>query len=221
MDQPGLDRRRHETALQGLGRLNRISRSAAAVREALADMIPADGRPLRVLDAATGGGDVPLSLARWARRHGIGLVVDGCDISQAALDHARRAATRSGAAAMRLFRLDVLREDPPAGYDAIVFSLFLHHLTDDQCVDVLGRYGHATRRLVVNDLRRNRLTLRMVRAAAKVVTRSDVVHTDAALSVRAAFTAEELGKLAERAGFAHAAARPSFPARLIMKIDCR
>jgi hypothetical protein len=44
------------------------------------------------------------------------------------------------------------------------------------------------------------VNLGMVALASRLVTRSPVVHTDAVLSVRAAFTKPELLSLAERAG---------------------
>src|SRR4051812_815774 len=71
MDQPGLCPDHHRAALRGLARLNLFG-SAGVLWPALAAMakrIP--GRPLRVLDLATGGGDVPLRLWRRARRSGV------------------------------------------------------------------------------------------------------------------------------------------------------
>jgi hypothetical protein len=59
MDQPGLDPARHRQALRGLRRINFWSRSAGILWPALAGLARAAQRPLRVLDQATGGGDVP------------------------------------------------------------------------------------------------------------------------------------------------------------------
>ena len=64
MDDPGLEERLHGRALRGLERINRISVVARTmehtIRQALEEPFP---RPLRVLDLATGGGDVPIALA--------------------------------------------------------------------------------------------------------------------------------------------------------------
>jgi hypothetical protein len=59
MDDPGLDEGLHHGALRGLARLNVVTRSShllwVAIRR-LADEVP--DRPLRILDVASGGGDV-------------------------------------------------------------------------------------------------------------------------------------------------------------------
>lgn len=221
MEQPDLEAARHHAALRGLRRLNAISRSASVVRRALMDLVAGADRPVRVLDVATGAGDLPIALGRWARRHDRPLVVDGCDISPTAIDHARRSAGAAGMGGLRFFRLDALTDPLPSGYDAVVCSLFLHHLDDEQCVDLLGRAGAVAGRIVVNDLLRSRFNLWSVGLVSRLLTRSEVVHTDAARSIRAAFTPGELEALARRAGLSRMTVRHSFPARLVMTVDCR
>ena len=69
MDRPDLDPLLHQQALLGLERVNFFSRSSAIlwrpIRE-LARTMP--GRQLRLLDLATGAGDIPIALWRRARR---------------------------------------------------------------------------------------------------------------------------------------------------------
>ena len=73
MDDPALDRQRHFAALRGLAWLNGLSASASIVWKPIAQL--ARQRKvdrLRVLDIATGAGDLPIRLwhmARRARRH--------------------------------------------------------------------------------------------------------------------------------------------------------
>src|SRR4051812_15913396 len=82
MDDPGLDPAEHRLALAGLARINRISRSAAILRPHIRQLARAfAGRPVRILDIATGSGDVPLSLVRWATWAGVRLEAAGCDVS--------------------------------------------------------------------------------------------------------------------------------------------
>src|SRR5215475_10732189 len=80
MDQPGLDEGVHHKALDGLARVNAISRTVNVLWRGLrtADAFSGTG-PLRVLDIGAGGGDIVIGLARSARRHGITMEVDGCD----------------------------------------------------------------------------------------------------------------------------------------------
>src|SRR5438093_1147092 len=89
MDQPGLEEDRHRHALAGLGRINRWSASANILWRALKQLTTRANEPLRVLDIATGGGDIPIRLWRWAKRAGMPMVIDACDISDTALTYAR------------------------------------------------------------------------------------------------------------------------------------
>src|SRR5438093_141488 len=118
MDQPDLDRDRHWQALRGLGRINRWSGSAGILWPALRDLGKKLGRPLRVLDVATGGGDVPLRLWQKARRSGLAMHIEGCDVSPAAVAFAQARADREQAP-VRFFVLDALHQELPDGYDAI------------------------------------------------------------------------------------------------------
>lgn len=73
MDRPDLDQDLHQQALTGLARLNWLSGSVGLVWSPIAELGSQLGRPLSVLDLATGGGDIPLGLWRRARRTGLDL----------------------------------------------------------------------------------------------------------------------------------------------------
>jgi len=214
MDQPGLHPGRHRAALGGLARLNWLSGAARPYRAALREVAGAVApRPVRLLDVAAGGGDVPVALARWARRAGIGLEITVCDANPHAVRLARERAARRG---VRLdgFVLDVTSDDIPGRYDVVTCSLFLHHLPHPAAAAALRRLARATdRALVICDLARTRTGFLLALAASRLVTRSPVVHTDALLSVRAAFTPREALQLAREAGLDGAAIRRCWPQR--------
>src|SRR5262249_22025624 len=151
----GLDAAEHAWALTGLGRINQISRSAAMYWPELCRLAQArPGRTLRVLDVATGGGDVPIALARRAIRADLAIAVEGCDKSARAVQFAGAQAAACGLT-VRFFTLDALSDEIPAGFDAIVSSLFLHHLDERQAVGLLTRFkGAAGTLIMINDLLR-------------------------------------------------------------------
>ncbi len=217
MDQPGLDRRRHVQALRGLERINFWSRSAHLLWPPLAALArETSDRPLRVLDVATGAGDVPLRLERLARRDGLPLDVSGCDVSPAAVAHADERAAAQGSA-VRFFAWDALSGPLPTGYDALVCSLFLHHLDEGPAADLLRRMEDAAGRLVlVNDLERSPAGLVLAYLGTRVLSRSEVVHTDGVRSVEGAFTPAEARALAERAGLAGARVERRWPCRFLL-----
>jgi SAM-dependent methyltransferase len=206
----------HALALRGLERINWWSASAGILWPALRDLARQAG-PLRVLDIATGAGDVPIRLWHKAQRAGLAVQIDGCDRSQQAVAYAQqRAAERK--ADVHFFPADACQDPLPAGYDAIVCSLFLHHLEEDQAVALLARMGAAARRLVqVNDLARSRAGFALAYIGTRILSSSAVVHVDGPRSVEGAFTRAEVRTLAARAGLEGAMVVRRWPCRFLLK----
>jgi 2-polyprenyl-3-methyl-5-hydroxy-6-metoxy-1,4-benzoquinol methylase len=215
MDQPDLDPRQHAAALRGLARLNFFG-SAGVLWPALTALAQAGGgRPMRILDLATGGGDVPLRLWRRARKAGIKLQLEGCDISPFAVEQATAAATKT-ASDVHFFVHDAVRGGPIPGYDAVISSLFLHHLSEDDVCMFLRNMAACAPLLLINDLERGPLNYAAVFTASRLLTRSPVVHVDALRSVAAAFTLNEARRLAADAGLHGATVSRRWPCRFLL-----
>jgi 2-polyprenyl-3-methyl-5-hydroxy-6-metoxy-1,4-benzoquinol methylase len=217
MDQPDLQPDRHVQALRGLTRINFFSHSAGILWPHLAElaknMAP---RVPRVLDVATGAGDVPLRLWKRAGRAGLSLDVEGCDLSPVALTHAQSRAAAAGAP-LRFFAYNALTEPVLEGYDAVVCSLFLHHLDEPDAVALLQRLAAmAGRLLLVNDLERGWLGLLAAHVVTRLLTTSYVVHVDGPRSVEGAFTVAEARSLASRAGLVNAQVARRWPFRWLL-----
>jgi len=215
MDDPGIDRDAHERALRGLARLNRASAAERPIWRAVAPIARTLDRPLRLLDVATGAGDVLAAIVRRARRAGVTIEATGCDISETALTTARANAKRAGVDA-RFVRTDALHGDLPGDFDVAMCSLFLHHLDADATVALLRRMAFAAPTVVASDLVRSRAGYALAWTASRALTRSSVVRTDALLSVRAAYTPVELLGIAEGAGLENIRIRRVWPARMLL-----
>jgi 2-polyprenyl-3-methyl-5-hydroxy-6-metoxy-1,4-benzoquinol methylase len=216
MDDPQLGRHAHVQALRGLSRIYIISRTGSAVWAHVRQEARRAGKPLRVLDIATGGGDLPIDLSRRARREGLALEVAGCDVSDRAVAYARLRARRTRAN-VRFFTLDIHEQPLPTGYHVITSALFLHHLAVQQAATLLRRMADAaTRTMLVDDLRRTWIGLWLARLGTRSFSRSPIVHADGPRSVRAAFTRTELLELAHAAGLAGARIVPHWPQRQLL-----
>jgi 2-polyprenyl-3-methyl-5-hydroxy-6-metoxy-1,4-benzoquinol methylase len=218
MDQPDLDVRRHVHALDALGRANAVSRTAAAIwpsiREAALDQAPG---PLRVLDIASGGGHLLMSLARQAARERMDIDWLGWDFSGVAIDYASTLAESRGVKGVRFERADALHDPMPAGIDVVLCTLFLHHLTESDAVALLQRIREAARRaVVVSDLRRTRLGAAFTWAGCRLLSRSEVFRVDGMRSVAAAFSTGEARSLAAAAGFGGAQVSQVWPQRWLL-----
>jgi 2-polyprenyl-3-methyl-5-hydroxy-6-metoxy-1,4-benzoquinol methylase len=217
MDQPDLDAAEHELALAGLSRLNRWTRNASLAWSVIKELAAQESTgPIRLLDLATGSGDIPFELARRARRTGIELEVAGCDTSSQAIRIAREKFER-GQFSANLFVCDVLEDPIPQTYDVVLCSQFLHHLETEVATQVLRRMASAaTRRVIVVDLIRSRLNWWQVWFATRMLSRSPIVHFDGPQSIRAAFVLKEVETMARDAGMTDFSIRSVWPCRFIL-----
>jgi 2-polyprenyl-3-methyl-5-hydroxy-6-metoxy-1,4-benzoquinol methylase len=216
MDDPALEAGAHERALRALSRLNRASGAARALWREVREVAGAPGHPpVRLLDVATGSGDVPVGLACRARREGVALSVSGVDVSERAVAAARRRAAAEGVEA-EFLRLDALNEPLPGEYDLVTCSLFMHHLERAAAVALLYKMRCAAKRMVlVSDLRRSRGSYALAWIGGRLAG-SRVARADALLSVRAAWTMEEFAEMAAEAGLEGARIEPRWPARFLL-----
>jgi SAM-dependent methyltransferase len=214
MDDPRLGSWEHIRALEALARVNRLSLTAWRVwREVRLQGVRR--APLRLLDVACGGGDTARALKRRADEEGMPLEVHGCDVSPMAIAHAREQARREGTE-VHFFQLDALRAPIPGGYDIVCSSLFLHHLTAEEVVEVLGRMAAAGNALVLQDLLRSRTGYWLAWWSLRLMSRSRVAHVDGPRSVQASFRIPEVDALARKAGLDGARIEPCWPQRFTL-----
>lgn len=214
MDDPHLDAAEHRRALAGLARLNAFSGAVGALWRPIRQFARDLGRPVRILDVASGSGDVPLGLWQRAAKAGVPVEIVGCDISPTAV---AAATERAVGTKVEFFPHDVLKDDLAGGYDVVTCSLFLHHLDEADAVTLLQRMNRAATGLgLVSDLARSPLNYGLVWFASHALTRSKVVHYDGLVSVRAAFTPAEAKELAEEAGLKNVAVASRFPCRFLL-----
>ncbi len=139
--------------LADIARLNRIGATQTIQRHVAPFLARlAAGETLRILDVGTGAADIPLALARWARRHGHRVRIVALDVHPAILRHAARAA--DGTPEVHVVAGDAL-EPPirPGSVDVALCSLVLHHLPEEAVVDA----APPARRAGAAGLRRERL----------------------------------------------------------------
>ena len=216
MDDPGLETSRHVAALEALGRINRVSGTAERLLREVVRLGRHGTRPIRILDVACGDARVLAQVASAAARRGVRVSAHGCDVSQVALERGAEVAARAGMD-VTLSRMDVTRDALPGHFDLVACSLFLHHLSDAEAVRFLAGMARAGTTVLVQDLRRTRLGFLMAWAGVRLLSRSDVARVDGPRSVEAAFSLDEVGDLARRAGMAGAEIQRAWPQRFTLR----
>ena len=82
--------RKLEASLESLRVLNKYFGAYSLVRHFMRRWLER-GRTYRMLDLATGFGDIPRMIVNWARKHGVSVRIDAVDRQPATLAIARRA----------------------------------------------------------------------------------------------------------------------------------
>lgn len=170
----------------------------------LLDLVPS-GRPITVLDLATGCADIPVAISRWARQRRVPMTIVASDASEDILTLAR--AEVAGNPDITIARYNARAVPlPDKQFDIVLCSLSLHHFPPRHAIQVLREMDRLARTgFILNDLRRSRGGYAAAWIAARLTTRNRLTRNDAPLSVRRAYTPAELEDLLHRAGIDHAA----------------
>jgi SAM-dependent methyltransferase len=189
-----------EASLADIARLNRYFGGARVTCRHLARLLGDEVGPVTVLDVGSGGADIPVRLARRARRRGRRLRVIALDRSRETLEVARRRAR--GYPEIFFVQADGLNLPVRTGaVDAAICSLTLHHFEPALAPRLLAQLAGASRRgFVVNDLVRSRVAYAFVWLATRFFARSPISRHDGPLSVRRSYTPDEVRALAREAG---------------------
>lgn len=204
-DQPELmDRPQPVTAelvsdLRNLRQFNRYFGSYALITRFLRRWIKPEAH-LRVLDLATGSGDIPRLVVKHARKVGARISVLAIDQQSSTLEIARSLSVDFPEIEFR--QGDLVTFEDNEKFDVVLCSLALHHFDESSAVKVLKRCQDLSRRFVlVSDLRRGLLATVGVYLLTALIYRESMTRYDARLSAARAFSFREFGLLAGRAGW--------------------
>jgi 2-polyprenyl-3-methyl-5-hydroxy-6-metoxy-1,4-benzoquinol methylase len=205
MDRPQPVSAELESDLANLRQLNRFFGSYALVSRFLRRWIK-QGDRLRMVDLATGSGDIPRLVVDYARRVGAQVSVEAIDGQAATLEIARRLSENYPE--IRFHLGDIRTWEAGEAYDIVLCSLVLHHFSEQDAVTVLQHARELSQgRVLVADLRRGLLASAGVFLLTATVFRDPMTKFDGRMSAARAFSFSELRELAKRAGwkdFGHA-----------------
>jgi len=166
-----------ERAHRGLSLTHRMLGNHSAILRALR----ADEQPVRrVLDIGCGHGGL---LKKVRRRMGVEVV--GVDLQP------------PEAGDLQILKLDAVHDPLPCA-DVAVSVCLMHHLRDEEFVEMIGNVGRACRRFVILDLVRHPVPLALFGALAPLCL-PKVNVLDGRQSIRRAYTPEEFRALIARA----------------------
>jgi SAM-dependent methyltransferase len=177
--------------LKDLARLNRYFGGYRVLRNILREFVGA-GDSFSLLDVGAASGDSGAAIRRSFPRAAV-----------VSLD--RQFSHLGGAAQPKLAGDAFHLPFRPASFDFVFCSLFLHHFSNDEIVELLRSFGRVARRAVLAiDLDRGPFAFRFLPATTWLFGWNHIFVHDGKISVQAAFKKEELLGLARCAGLADA-----------------
>ena len=197
MDRPQPVSPELERDLERIRQLNRWFGSYRVILDFIRRWIK-PGAGIRIVDLATGSGDIPRLIVDYARKIGAHVDIDAIDQQAATLEIARKLSAPYPEISYR--DANVLEWDPVEPYDIVLCTLALHHFSDEDAVSALRRCRELSRRFVlVSDLRRGFLLRAGVYVLTALIFREPMTRFDARLSAARAFSFSEMRDLAIRA----------------------
>jgi len=156
------------------------------------------GERVRIVDLATGSGDIPRLIVDLARKIGAKVEIDALDRQSATLEIAR--GLSAAYPEISYIEADILEWRSEELYDIVFCSLVLHHFSDCDAVRVLRRCRDLSRKFVlVSDLRRGWLARIGAYLLTALIFREPMTRHDARVSVARAFSFDEMNDLAHQA----------------------
>src|SRR5213083_2500760 len=188
-----------ECDLKRIRQLNRWFGSYRLVLDFVRDWIkPAD--KLRIVDLATGSGDIPRLIVDYARKINATVEMDALDRQPATLEIARRLSADYPEISYR--EADILEWNSVQAYDIALCTLALHHFSNEDAARILHKCREASQGFVlVSDLRRSFSLVAGVYVLTTLIFREPMTRYDARLSVARAFSFSEMRNLARKAGW--------------------
>src|SRR6476661_8863959 len=156
-----------------------------------------DRQPIKIVEMGCGGGDNLNAIQKWALKKDIPVSLTGIDINEECIQYA---SSRNKSGTIRFIHSDYRLVDFQEKPDILFSSLFCHHFTDVELVDMfIYMYHNSSLGFFINDLHRHTIAFHMIKWLTQLFSSSYLVKNDAPLSVSRGFTKKDWELLLKKA----------------------
>lgn len=152
---------------------------------------------IHIAEIGCGDGNNLRQILRWAAKNNLETQLTGIDINAECIRYAREWDQYN----IQYIALDYKEVEFEAKPDIIFSSLFCHHFTDEELVDMLKwMEQNSALGFFINDLHRHSIPYYSIRFLTTLFSKSYLVKNDAPLSVKRGFKKKDWEKLFQKAG---------------------
>jgi 2-polyprenyl-3-methyl-5-hydroxy-6-metoxy-1,4-benzoquinol methylase len=192
-----------EEALVSIARINQLLGGNRLTINAVDEIVSATGKDkmIKILDLGCGNGDMLRALSKLAEKRSYNFSMTGIDANAFTIQSAKKlslAYPEINYVCTNLLDPDFFPEE----CDIILFTLTLHHFTDEQILTLLQKSAQRAKlAIVINDLERSGLSYMLFCLISKVFRLNRMNIIDGKLSILRGFKREELRALARKLNF--------------------
>ncbi len=155
---------------------------------------------ISIADLGCGSGEMLRLIARRASRENRPLKLLGIDANPNIIEFAKAHSLKFSNISFEAVNI-FSKEFRERKFDVVLSTLFLHHFTEVQLVDIFKSLNQQTKiGIIVNDIHRHPLAFYSIKWLTQLFSKSAMVKFDAPLSVQRAFTKTELADILFKAG---------------------
>lgn len=202
MDDLDIKGRKLERTLEDLTKVHKWLGGHTLVKHILNQLVEMDSGIQSILDIGCGGGDSLFSMQAWCQQKNTALDLHGMDANAAIISYAQRKNEHQYIHFYAGNVFDNSKLERYRGIDVAFFSLFLHHFSDEEILQLLQSCADlGIRYIVITDLERSVWAYRLFRLTTKLIPFSEMARKDGLLSIQKGFKREELKMLCQSSPF--------------------
>ncbi len=147
-----------------------------------------------LLDIGFGGGDIPVSISKWAKKDGIKLKITAIETDRRSFEFAQKLPEDPNIQFLHCSSSDLLNKG--LQYDFVISNHLMHHLNDTALVSLLNdARSLSTSMVLFNDIERSDLGYVMFTTIARLIFHNSYIVKDGLTSIKRSFTRKELRAL--------------------------
>jgi flavin-dependent dehydrogenase/SAM-dependent methyltransferase len=195
LDAPDIPRELLFQNLRELDVVNRTLGGHAITLGGIRQLVNDKRKTYVIADIGCGGGDALLAIAKWARKNKYSVKLIGVDMNANAIAYMKEQCKAFPEISGVVCDHESFFETHET-VDIVHCSLFCHHLTDHQLIELFEQISKQTTiGFIINDLQRHWLAYYSIKFLTRLLNGSRLVKNDAPLSVLRGFRKKELERL--------------------------
>jgi 2-polyprenyl-3-methyl-5-hydroxy-6-metoxy-1,4-benzoquinol methylase len=186
--------------LKELDYFNLLTGNILLTLRLLSEIIKDRNREYHLVDLGCGGGGFLIQADKWAIKKNLKLSLTGVDNNQTTVSYLTERVSGNARISAVLDDYKSFLSSGIEKTDIIHCSLFLHHLDENEIIDLITTARHRKAILIINDLKRSLLAYYAAKALTKLFNGTTLAKNDGPVSVLRGFRKEEIIELVTSAG---------------------